>query len=451
MFIDEAALCGRLSHPNLVQTHEFGVHDGQYFMAMEYVQGWNLIDIMVRVAAEGRRLPITVAAEIVRQVCRGLAYAHGLTGADGTNLGVIHRDISPANVIVSPAGVVKVLDFGVARVTDSFRLGTTEPGWVKGKTAYLAPEQLTQAPQDHRTDIFSAGILLHELLTGRRLFKAASMAETVQRITETPIPAVSRFNPTVPARLEAIVMRALRRKPAERYPSAVEMADALESFMVERRFSPKDLPQFLGSLFSKDPAPRPAYFSREELQALAADAQTQAPGGPEAEVELDLELEEVSLLAYEAPLDQLPSHVVADADIVAAVALERPSRRPRLRSVAALGGAVVLVAAVAVWKGRSAVVAPPVRPIAAALASAPAPALAPEAPAAAMSPASPAQGTFSKVSSMPTALRPTGGETWEPAPAASPHDETDEERTNRRLKREGRRVKHAVPVDPFAE
>ncbi len=202
MFIDEAKVTGRMSHPNVIQVHEFGRHQQQHFIAMEYLHGRNLNNILARLVERRQNLPPSIAAEIMRQACRGLAYAHGLRDMEGKPLGIIHRDVSPGNVIVAYTGETKVLDFGVARVESRFRLGTTDPGHVKGKASYLAPEQLTGQGVDHRADIFAAGILLYEMLTTRRLFNSRSTTDTMDLVRSMPIPAPSHSNPQVPAALD---------------------------------------------------------------------------------------------------------------------------------------------------------------------------------------------------------------------------------------------------------
>jgi eukaryotic-like serine/threonine-protein kinase len=252
MFIDEATLCGRLAHPNIIQVHEFGKEQGQFFIAMEYLHGRNLTHILGSLADSQESMPVAIAAEIMRQACRGLHYAHNLKAPDGKPLGIIHRDITPGNVIVAYSGSVKVVDFGVARVENRFRRGTTDPGLVKGKSAYLAPEQLSPNAVDHRADIFAAGIVLHEMLTGRRLFKADSSLESMELVKAMIIPRPSELRPDVPAGLDAIVMRALARKRAERYQTAGELADALEAFLIEQRFSSQELLGFMHNWFAEE-------------------------------------------------------------------------------------------------------------------------------------------------------------------------------------------------------
>ncbi len=267
MFIDEATLCGRLSHPNIIQVHEFGKVDGSYFIAMEYVQGRTVSAILGRLAADNTHMPFTVAAEIARQAALGLGHAHALAAADGTPLQIIHRDVTPGNVMVAYSGVVKILDFGIARVAGEAQANTTDAGQVKGKSAYFAPEQLKSGPIDGRVDVWSLGIVLHEALTGRRLFKAANPLQTMELIQQMPIPTPSTVNPAVPAKLDEIVMRALERDRDWRYRTADEMAEALESFLIEQRYSSQELPKFLRALFHEE-VTQEVTLPRDELQAL---------------------------------------------------------------------------------------------------------------------------------------------------------------------------------------
>src|SRR5262245_17983195 len=227
MFIDEATLCGRLMHPNIIQVHEFGKQDGTYFLAMEYVEGRNLSNVLTRLAANTEHVPVNIAAEIARQACLGLGYAHALTAGDGKALGIIHRDVTPSNVMIAYTGQVKLLDFGIARVANEARISSTDAGQVKGKSAYLAPEQLKTGPIAGRVDIFSIGIVMHEVLTGRRLFKGSNPLQTMKLIQEMDIVRPSKLNPAVPAKLDDIVMNALKRSREERYQTATEMPEAL--------------------------------------------------------------------------------------------------------------------------------------------------------------------------------------------------------------------------------
>jgi serine/threonine-protein kinase len=295
MFIDEATICGRLNHPNVIQVHEFGKVDDHYFIAMEYVHGRTLNAILGRLAGRGEYMPPTIAADIARQACQGLAYAHALATIDGRPLGVVHRDVTPSNVIVAYAGGVKVLDFGIARVAGEVRAGDTEAGKVKGKSSYLAPEQLqvnkderggeAGAPRpalDGRVDIFATGIILHEALCCRRLFKASGPVETMKLIRSAPIPPPSTLNPAVPLALDEIVMKALERDPARRFQSAGAMAEALEAYLVEARYASQELPRWLRGLFADEVTHEgEVTLPREAIAALMGEAEPE-PAAPPA-------------------------------------------------------------------------------------------------------------------------------------------------------------------------
>jgi hypothetical protein len=227
MFIDEARIAARLEHPNIVRTYEFGEADGQYFTTMEYLPGEDLAKVLDKLAFGRQQLPLHIAAGIVANVCSGLHFAHQLTDTSGRPLSLIHRDINPANVIVTYSGEVKLIDFGVAKTTTS----ETQTGTIKGKVAYMSPEQLLARGVDQRSDVFSTGVVLWELLTGRPLFLRDSEAATMYAIMNDPMRAPSRVRPEIPRELDAISMRALARTPADRYDSAEEMGMDLERFL----------------------------------------------------------------------------------------------------------------------------------------------------------------------------------------------------------------------------
>jgi serine/threonine-protein kinase len=227
MFIDEARLAARISHPNVAQVIELGAVDGQYFIAMEYVEGESLNSLLAR-----GPLPHVVAARIVSQAAEGLHAAHELRDSEGAALNVVHRDVTPGNILVSYAGAVKVVDFGVAKARGN--APTTGDGMIKGKFAYLAPEQLGVDDSrriDRRADIFTLGTVLWEATTHQRLFLGASDRQTIEKILQLPIPRPSQCVRDYPAELESIAMRALQRRPQDRYPTALEMHLDLERFL----------------------------------------------------------------------------------------------------------------------------------------------------------------------------------------------------------------------------
>ncbi len=246
MFVDEARLAARLEHPNLVRTYELGEVDGQYFTAMEYLPGEDLGRMLDKLAFAHQLLPLHLAAGIVANMCAGLQFAHGLTDTSGRPLGLIHRDINPANVIVTYAGEIKIIDFGIAKTYAS----GTQTGTIKGKLAYMSPEQLLARGVDQRSDVFSTGIVLWELLTGRPLFLRDSEAATLYAIMNEPLHEPSRYRPAVPKALDDIVMRALARTPADRYESADELALALERFLAEQpKYDSRAIARMLEDLF----------------------------------------------------------------------------------------------------------------------------------------------------------------------------------------------------------
>lgn len=225
MFMEEARLASQIHHPNVVQIFDVGEESGIYYIAMEYIDGLS-VGVMTRYDDEERApLPIAVASEIICQACAGLQAAHKLEDEEGTPLGLVHRDVSPHNLMVSREGVVKVVDFGVAKAHDSSV--KTKAGTVKGKFAYMSPEQCLSKPLDRRSDIFSLGAVFYELLTGTILFRRDNELATMRAIVKEPIPRLSDVDPSVPLELVEVVARALARNREKRFGSASEMASAI--------------------------------------------------------------------------------------------------------------------------------------------------------------------------------------------------------------------------------
>ena len=226
MFVDEARLCARITHPNVAQVIELGTIGGAHFIAMEYIEGEPLSLVMRRT-----RPPLTHCARIIASAAAGLHAAHELRDQNGSLLNVVHRDVSPQNILVAYDGSVKLVDFGVARARTN--LHTTTAGQVKGKYAYMAPEQVTAEPViDRRTDVFALGVVLYEISTAHRLFKSTSDAATITKVQKMEIPPPSRVMKDYPSGLEAIVLRALSREKEDRFQTADEMEDALEDYLV---------------------------------------------------------------------------------------------------------------------------------------------------------------------------------------------------------------------------
>jgi serine/threonine protein kinase len=255
MFVEEAKMSARLAHPNIVQIFELGAVEGEYFISMEYVRGRDLADTMRAIwKTMGPPRPELVAY-IGREACRALSYAHGVTDDMGRPLGMIHRDVSPSNIMLSYEGAVKLLDFGIAKALGEAP-EITKSGTMKGKYAYMAPEQTDGDDVDHRIDIFSCGIVLHEVLTGRRLFKGQNDVLTIERVRRCEVPPPSQQNPLVPRELDAIILKALAKNRSDRWNNAAEMADALDDVVHAARFQPTHLAQLLYDLFPVEgPAP----------------------------------------------------------------------------------------------------------------------------------------------------------------------------------------------------
>ncbi len=226
MFQDEARLLAELSHPNIPQVYDLGYADGYWYLAMEHVSGYTLADLC-RTAAKGHKpMPLAVAMGIVSQVCMALHHAHERPDREGRALRIVHRDVTPQNIIISPDAVVKVLDFGVAQ--SSARVDT-DAGAVRGTYAYMGPEQVRGRPLDKRADVFAVGVILYELTTGRRLFRGSDV-EIMTAIVEREVPPPSRHIQNYPADLEEIVLTALQRDRSRRTPSAGHMALSLDQF-----------------------------------------------------------------------------------------------------------------------------------------------------------------------------------------------------------------------------
>jgi serine/threonine-protein kinase len=231
MFLDEARLAARIRHPNVVGTLDISDTQGDgFFLVMEYIEGDHLGALLAAAARAGERVPTPIVARIVLDALHGLSAAHELTDETGDRLELVHRDISPHNVMVGVDGIGRLTDFGVAKAEK--RLTSTRAGHFKGKLAYMAPEQASTGHADQRSDLFAMGILLWESLTGRRLFRADNNAATLTKILQEPIPSVSELVPEL-APFDALLKRALTREPDERFQSAEEFADALEKLARE--------------------------------------------------------------------------------------------------------------------------------------------------------------------------------------------------------------------------
>jgi|GEM_PF-2112000 len=238
MFVDEAKLVSRLEHQNIVRSYEYGREAGSYYIAMEMLSGIDMSRVAASMHARGRHIPPEIVAWIGEQVCAGLAHAHALEDDDGTPVGLIHRDVTPHNLIVGFDGIVKVIDFGIAK--SAIQRTQTTAGTIKGKVRYMSPEQATRtAPVDHRSDIFSFGVCLWEWLAGQRMFPSdLNILKTLKKVRQGDFRPLAEVNPHLPEELTAIVDRALAQNPDERFQHAEEMRRALEEYRSARCAQP---------------------------------------------------------------------------------------------------------------------------------------------------------------------------------------------------------------------
>jgi hypothetical protein len=286
MFVDEAKISARLLHPNIVQVFEFAYQDGGYYIVMEPVDGVDMGFLLRKLERRGAVAPAAFVAEVGRQACRGLGFAHGLTSPDGRPYGIVHRDVTPPNIMVAWNGAVKILDFGIARAVRELRTHQTDAGTVKGKMSYIAPELLQGQPADARSDLFSLGVVLHELLSGRRLFVGENDLETLKLVGEMPVPRPSLRNPEVKPALDEVVLRALARDPAKRYQSADEMSQDLERLVLRKRYAASSFAKQVRALVPQAEAgvepgvPVEIEFGQRDSSAVVAEGAPRAAAPP---------------------------------------------------------------------------------------------------------------------------------------------------------------------------
>jgi serine/threonine-protein kinase len=233
MFVDEARVCARLTHPNIVQVFDFGEQDGELYMAMEFVDGTTGARMIRAAAARGEEIPLDVSLHITLSILRALEYAHGARDDEGKPLSLVHRDVSPGNVLIDRTGAVKLTDFGIARAAEIER--RTDAGQLKGKLGYMSPEQVVGRELDARSDIFTLGIVLAEMLILRPLFSGGKELDVLLRIRDADLGAIDRAGARVPDDVRAVLFRALSRDPALRWPSATAFAEAIEEVVRRKR------------------------------------------------------------------------------------------------------------------------------------------------------------------------------------------------------------------------
>jgi serine/threonine protein kinase, bacterial len=248
MFLDEARITAAFSHANIGQVFDLGEEEDELYLAMEFLPGQNLEQVMMA-ASYVRPLPIGFAARVARDVCLGLHYAHHFTAPSGRRVAVVHRDLAPRNVMITYDGVVKVIDFGIAKAKG--RIARTRVGMVKGTSGYMSPEQVRGQELDGRSDLFTAGVLLHEMLCGRRLFDTTDEDAMMRQIASAEITPPRTLNPDIPEALDAVVMRALEKDPARRFATGREMAKAIEAACRSEFFDEEAVAELMQALFAE--------------------------------------------------------------------------------------------------------------------------------------------------------------------------------------------------------
>jgi serine/threonine-protein kinase len=395
MFLDEARLAAGIHHPNVVSILEVGASERGYYLAMEYVEGDTLARLLARAATSGQRLPRPVSLKIVLDTLTGLHAAHELKDEMGQPTELVHRDVSPQNVLVGLDGICRITDFGVARAAS--RLSATRVGQLKGKIAYMAPEQaMGKSDIDRRADVFAAGIMLWEVLAGRRLFKSENEAATLSRVLTEEITHVCEVATDVPRAIGDVAMKALERVPSARYPTCAHFADALERAALEadKVASGRELAAYVSEVIGNEIAQQ-----REAVRGWLARSEPSQIQFPTAE------------MIQADRTDRSGVTQMATPSARSAVIAAPPPKRSRGWLIAAGVLSLCGVAVVAWWIGSRNRDATPVTPAAATAAttapqptaSVPAP---PEASASAATPTDPPAVEPSALAPTPTRPRP---------------------------------------------
>jgi len=323
MFIDEAKISVQLAHANIAQIYELGQISNSYFIAMEYIPGKDMRAIFDRCRKKGEPAPIPLVAYCVAKMCEGLDYAHRKKDQMGRDLNIVHRDISPQNILISFEGEVKVIDFGIAKAAG--KATKTQAGILKGKFGYMSPEQIRGLPLDRRSDVFAIGVCLYEMLTGERLFVGESDFSVLEKVRKAEVAPPSTYNRKIPEQLEKIVLRALAKDVDERYQYASELGDDLQRFLItsDTIFGRKDLMQYMKSTFAED--------VEREKQRLAEYSTIKPPDGMLSAIEAGFG--GTPNLALNAPLP-------APAPAPAVAPIQTPLETPRAGATAILGPSV---------------------------------------------------------------------------------------------------------------
>jgi serine/threonine-protein kinase len=331
MFLDEARVAARISHPNVATVFELGKHEDTYWIAMEYLHGEPLREVMRRTEDLGQPMPPEIACRVIADAAEGLHSAHELLGKNGEKLGLVHRDVTPHNLFVTYDGSTKVVDFGIAKF--SSRMANTRAGTLKGKLAYMSPEQVAGEPIDRRTDVFALGVVLWELTTGQRLFRMESDLDTLAKVQECNVPRPSTIVRGYPIDLEKIVMKALAKTKNERYRTSREFSRALQSLLMRRGLfiASDEVAAYMTSVFGDRIQKREAHlrWAAEVTQTVDIDKIKGLPPSP-------WQAEDGSILTYNSEVQPSQPNTARGAPRPAAgaPAPDLPTSVPSMSSAA---------------------------------------------------------------------------------------------------------------------
>ncbi|HQF25263.1 MAG TPA: protein kinase [Polyangiaceae bacterium] len=316
MFLDEARIAARISHPNVAQVFDLGVHENTYWIAMEYLHGEPLREVMRFNEEKALATNPDLAARIIADAAEGLHAAHELRGKDGEPLNLVHRDVSPHNLFLTYEGMVKVVDFGIAKV--SGRLSSTRAGTLKGKLAYMSPEQVRGSAIDRRTDIFALGVVLWEMTTGQRLFRMDSDLETLEKVQSCIVPPPSNVRPDFPVELESVIMQALHKRREQRFQTARELSRALQQYLMRsgQFVGPEEVSAYVTGIFGDRIRKREAHLRWAAEVTQTISLQEVAADSPR--------FDEISLLSYEDS-SELASTLSKPAANAAGILAARPT------------------------------------------------------------------------------------------------------------------------------
>ncbi|MCB0308865.1 MAG: serine/threonine protein kinase [Bdellovibrionales bacterium] len=280
MFLDEVRIVIQLNHPNIVQLLDFGLAEGAYFFSMEWIDGKSLSEINVAQKKMRIRFPVDVAMWMIKDVCEGLHYAHQKQDRFKKPMNLVHRDVSPPNIMATRDGVFKVADFGIAHVRD--KNVRTQPGIIRGKFSYMSPEQSLGKPLDHRSDIFSAGVVLHEVLADTRLFLRKNEIDTLDAVRKCEVPSIKQKRPDVPGEVEVMIKKSLSQAASARYRTALEMAESAETVLRERypKSTRADIITFFSQIFPQEKfASQKTTAKKTSRSNFRSSLYTQSAGG----------------------------------------------------------------------------------------------------------------------------------------------------------------------------